>query len=342
MEAVFKYELDKSEIEKIEKYCNSVEYCAAEQFIGWNDLLYKSKIRYFYLIDDSGIKSFSQITEKFGSAQISFGPVCCDKEMMVVSLNEIIQHYKKEHYYYLGIQMYFKSGFDLDYIEYQLNKKHEIEYLFNSENTKTSIEIDLSQSVEVIFNHFGKKHRNSIRKAQKLGITVNVVDDDIELEALKGIFTRMYDKRDISDEAFFNNIFEINKYLIINNKGQSIVAKDSEGIIIGGIVVIYQGNTLRLYKSASDPERHDIPINHLLIYEIIKMAKDSGFKYLDLWGYNHFVNENDQVYRINRFKRGFGGYFTFFAKKMHIELIPMGTKIYWILQTIRKVTKQKM
>lgn len=340
MQAVFKYELDNIEIEKIDKYCNSVDYCAAEQFIGWDEMLHKSKICYFYLCDDSEIMSFCQITEKYGAAQISFGPVCCDKEMMVASLNQIILYYKKKYFYYLGIQMYFKSGFDLDYIEYQLNKKYKIKYFFDSENTKSSIEIDLGQSIDEIFNNFTHKHKTAIRKAQKLEITVNKVQDAIELERLKGIFTRMYNKRNISDEAFLNNIIEIDKYLNNKGKGQSLVVKDKEGVIIGGTVVIYQGNTVRFYKGASDPERGDIPINYLLKFEIIKIAKEAGFKYLDFWGYNHFVSEKDQLFQINRYKKGFGGYFTFFAKKMNIDLIPFGTTIYRFMKTAGKILKR--
>ena len=122
MDAVFKYELDRNEIEKIEKYCDSVDYCAAEQFIGWITMFHKPKICYFYLLDEGVIKSFCQITEKYWAAQISLGPVCCDKELMVKSIDEIIYYYKKKHFYYLGIQMYFKTGFDLDYIELKLIK----------------------------------------------------------------------------------------------------------------------------------------------------------------------------------------------------------------------------
>ena len=115
------------------------------------------------------------------------------------------------------------------------------------------------------------------------------------------------------------------------------VVKDKDGIMIGGIIAVYQGKTVRMYKGASDPERRDIPISHLLVYEIIQRAKNDNFKYLDLWGYNHFVDKNDQVYNINTFKRGFGGECTFFAKKMNINLIPNGYYIFIFFQGIKKL-----
>jgi len=98
--------LDNTELVNVQKFCDSVDYCSIEQSIGWTQLFFNSNIRYFYLKDDSGIKSFCQINERLRAAQIDFGPVCCDKELVVDSINEIINYYKKRGFYYLGIQMY--------------------------------------------------------------------------------------------------------------------------------------------------------------------------------------------------------------------------------------------
>jgi lipid II:glycine glycyltransferase (peptidoglycan interpeptide bridge formation enzyme) len=98
--------------------------------------------------------------------------------------------------------------------------------------------------------------------------------------------------------------------------------------VLGGIVFVYQGITVRALKGASDDEKRNLPINHLVLYEAIKLSKMNGFKYFDLWGYNHFADENNHVYHINFFKKGFGGYYTFFAKKMNIDLVPFGYYLY--------------
>jgi hypothetical protein len=338
MESVFKYELENKEIEDINNFCNSAEYCSAEQYIGWCPMFYQSKICYFYLYDETGIKSFSRINEKLGAAQIFLGPVCCDKEIMVASLTEIIEYYKKKHYYYLGVQMYYKSGYDTDYIEYLLNKKYSIKYFFKPGNTQTSIEINLEKSVDDIWKLFREDTKRNIKKALKLGVTVDNVRGADELDAFIAISTKMYKARNIPGEEYPNlNMCDVLNYLIKNNRGQILVVKDKDGIMLGGIITVYQGKTVRMYKGASDPDRRDIPISHLQVFEIIQRAKNANFKYLDLWGYNHFVDKNDQVYNINAFKRGFGGDFTFFAKKMNVNLIPNGYYIYIFLQGIKSI-----
>jgi lipid II:glycine glycyltransferase (peptidoglycan interpeptide bridge formation enzyme) len=337
MQAVFKFELDNVEIENIRSFCNSVEYCSIEQSIGWTQMFFKSKICYFYLIENSVIKSFCQINENYKFAHVVFGPVCCDKELMITSIKEIILYYKKRRFYFLDIQMYFKSGFDTEYIEYALNKNYNIKYIFDKENTKSSLEINLDDSDEEIFKRFRASNRGNIKKAIKLGLTVEIVKSTSELTSFIEIYLKMCTVRNLDKNGWSSDkINEIHNYLISNNKGQILIARDKDNIILGGVIMVYQGNTVRYFLGASDPDRRDLPVLHAVIYEAIKQAKNANFKFFDFWGYNHFVDENDQVYHINEFKAGFGGYFTFFAKKMNIDLVPFGSKIYSILLILRK------
>ena len=338
MQAVFKYKLDHPELEKIRNFCNSVDYFAIEQSVGWNQMFSRWKICYFYLIDESVIKSFSVITQKYKFAHIEFGPVCYDKELMITSINEIIDYYKKEGFFSLDIQMYFKSGYDSEYIEYALNKLHRIKYKFNNENTKSTVEIDLEQSIEEIYRKIRKGHKSDIKKAIKLGLTIERVKNKDELDSFYDIYSRMCKSRNIDEsELSAINIDNTYSYLIRNHKGQFLIVKDKDNVILGGAVLIYQGISVRYFKGASDSEKRDLPIMHLLIYEAIKESKINNFKYFDFWGYNHFADENDHVFYINRFKTGFGGDHVFFAKRMNIDLIPFGTNIYELYLRLRKI-----
>lgn len=341
MEKVFKYELDEREIENINEFCKSIDYCAIEQCLGWTQIFKDSKICYFYLKDDSVIRSFCQIHEKFRSAHIIFGPACCDKEIMVASINEIIHFYKKRHFIYLGIQMYYKSSFETEYIEYKLNKLHRIKYLFNTDNTKSSIEINLENSLELIYNGFRKGHKSDIKKAVKLGLTVNPAKDTAELLSFTEIYLKMCRVRGIIDNQISpEKIQPLYNYLKSNNLGEILIIKESSGDVLGGAVIVFQGVSVRYLKGATDPARRDMPILHLLMHEAIRMAKNRNFKYFDFWGFNHFVDEDNQVYNINHFKKGFGGYYTFLAKRMNINLVPKGFLIHTYLMHLKNIFKK--
>jgi lipid II:glycine glycyltransferase (peptidoglycan interpeptide bridge formation enzyme) len=341
MQPIFKYQLDKSEIEKIREYCNSVDYCSVEQLLGWTEISFQAKHCYFMLIDDNEIKSFSKIRERFKFAHIEFGPVCCNRELMINTINEIINYYKKKSFIYLDIQMYYKSGFDTDYIEFALSKHHRIKYIFNNENTKSSYEIDLSQSIEDIHRNFRDGHKWSIKKAVKLGITVEVVKDANEIDSFFRIYSKMCKARNIDEgELSAQNKHEIYSYLIKNDKGQVLVAKDRDNDIVGGIIIVYQGNSVRFFKGASDDDKRDLPVLHIVLYEALKNSKMKGFKYFDFWGYNHFADESNHVFYINYFKKGFGGYYTFFAKKMNISLVPFGYYIYRCTKLLKDLIRR--
>jgi hypothetical protein len=342
MQTVFKFELDKFEAEAIREFCNSVEYCSIEQALGWTQIFFKSKICYFYLKDDSGIRSYCQIHESFGSAQVIFGPVCCEKEIMVHSINEIVSYYKKRHFFYLGIQMYYKSGYDTDYIEYLLNRQHKIKYLFNADNTKSSIELNLQDSLEEIYGRIRKGHKSDIKKAAKCGITVDLAKDSNELSGFIDVYSRMCRVRGISDDGLTSeNINEVYKFLDEYKRGQILIVKDGSGTVIGGAIIIFQGISVRYFKGTTDPDRRDLPILHILIYDAVKIAKDANFKYFDFWGYNHFTDKNDQVTNINHFKKGFGGYYTFFAKKMNIDLVPNGFALFRSMTVLRNIIRNR-
>lgn len=340
MEGYFKYELTEFEIEEVNTFCNSVDYCAIEQLLGWSQLFYKNRICYFYLTENNKIISFCQINEKFRSAQITFGPVCQEKETMIVSINEIIKYYKNKKYFYLEVQLYNKTGYDNDYIEYSLNKLHNINYLFDNKNTKSSIEIDLKSDIVDIFRSMRKGHKSDINKAIKLGISVSKTNRENEINEFISIYNKMYESRHITGILSLDNIHAILNYILKKNKGLLLVAKDSDNTVLGGAILVTQGISVRYLIGAADPDKRDKPILHLVLYEGIKQAKINNFKYFDFWGYDHFVERNSQMFFINQFKKGFGGYFTFFSKKMNIDLIPFGTNTYRFLQMIRKTIKR--
>jgi hypothetical protein len=341
MQAIFKYTLDPDEIENIKAFCDSAEYCSIEQYPGWHNLFSTTRTCYFYLCDQTGIRSFCQINEVLKFAQINFGPVCCDRDLILVSIKEIIGYYKKKHFVFLDIQMFYKSGYDTDYIEYHLNSLYRIKYLFDNAHTKSSIEIDLGEELDVISGRFSENIKRNIKKAQKLGVTIEKLSNKSDLEDFATIYSKMRAARKLPEGELKPDAFgSISEYLDTQKRGQIYIAKDNSQKVIGGVIIIKQGNSVRYYKGASDPDRRDLPVNHLALFEALKQAKTEGFNYFDFWGINHFADSDDQVYFINQFKKGFGGYYTFFAKKMNVSLIPFGFSIFQLLSFSRNLYKK--
>ena len=336
MEAVFRTKFDESEVEEINKFVLLADYFAVEQAIGFPEILYRTNINYFLLKEQDKILSFCQVYENFKFAHIWYGPVSNDREYVIRSINEIVLHYKKRGFWYLGVQMYLKTGSDCDYIEYQLNRIHKIKYLFDNQNTKSSLEIDLGQSLEEISGNFRKGHKSDIKKAINFGISVESVTDAEDIKAFCSVYRKMCNTRSIRGHTA-TEVERIVNYLITNHMGKLMVARDSGHAVIGGSIFTFQGISVRYLLSASDPEKRDLPVTHIIIYRALEMAKALNFRYFDFWGYNHFADKNDQIYKVNSFKKGFGGYFTFLAKKMNINLIPGGYNIFRFFGVMKKM-----
>ena len=338
MRATFKYYLDDQEAELIAQFCKTSEYCAIEQQLGFPEILYNTRINYFYLIDDLGvIRSFCQVNENFRFAHVWYGPVCEDRDLMIESVKNIAEYYKRRKFWYLGIQPYRKTGFDADYIEYKLNSILKIDYLFNNENTKASLEIDLNKDIEEIFRTFSKGHKSAVKKAQTIGITVSERTTDTELGLFIESYLKMCSARKIKSHSV-HELESICRYLEKYKIGTLLLVKDADHKILGGSLFAYQGLSVRYLLSASDPDRRDMPVAHLAIYKAIENAKRNNFKYFDLWGYNHFAVQDDQAYLVNRFKKGFGGTFTFLMKKMNISLVPNGFLLYVTYNYLKRKT----
>ena len=102
--------------------------------------------------------------------------------------------------------------------------------------------------------------------------------------------------------------------LLIENK------KHPNGIIISGAIVSKLGNKAWYMYGASDNIHRDLMPNYLLQWHMIKWAKKSGCKIYDFRGISGDLDENNPLYGLYRFKKGFNGDFTEFIGEFDMVL----------------------
>lgn len=347
MEFNFAYGLTKEEKSEIESFYDSLEYVSLEQYPSWAVLEKGNFKNCFFTAKEAGkIVCSAVIIERkawiFRFAIIQFGPLFREPEVLVASIGEIEKFYRKKSYVFLTIQLGFPTGSMSDLVEYRLNKLMKINTFFDRENW-SSLVVDLYETEENIRRNFSKGHKSDLKKSEKNDITVSTVTEDWELEAFCRLFVKMNRERglpveEIDSNAFFQRTFS---FLHQTGKGEFMIVKDEKGTILGGIVLIFQGNTVRYFKATSDSAFRHIPVLHLALWEGIKRAKARGFHFFDFWGYNHFVDEGDQVFFINRFKKGFGGNYLFYPKKMYFSFKPAMYRLYQMLKGFQELRKRR-
>jgi hypothetical protein len=342
LEFTFKSKLSPVDLEQIEAFYNNLELTQIEQHPLWHLDIESKNVKYFIAYENANIVCYSVLYEKktgpVGFVNIRFGPLCKDPEHLISSLIEIAGHYKKRYFLFISIQPALFTGAVADLVEAKFHQAFKFKNTFDRNNW-SSIIIKLDQDVETIFKNFSSGHKGAIKKALKLNTVVRQVESKNDIKELAKVFHKMELYRKINSysiEFIESQFIRIYDFLKKKEKGFVLVVIDDSGVIIGGTINIFQGKGIRYFKGAADPDRRDIPIMHTAIFEGIKIAKSLGFQYFDLWGYNHYVGKNDQVYNINLFKKGFGGEFIFYPKIMNIQLLPFGRFIYNTTMTVKK------
>jgi peptidoglycan pentaglycine glycine transferase (the first glycine) len=333
----FAYELSPGEKNEMESFYNSLEQVTLEQYPAWAAIEKGNFENCFFIARENGrIVCMAIIIERkakiFRFAHIPFGPLFIDPESLVSSIIAIENHYRNKAFVFLTVQLAIETGNMADLIEYRLNRLLKIQTYFNRDNW-SSIVLDLGASEDEIRRSFTKGHKSDLKKAEKNQISVTELILDEELEKFCQVYVKMYKERglpidEVQSHAFFRRIRE---FLKRTGRGYFLIVKDNSGQLLGGIVLLLQGKQVRYFKGASDPSSRHIPVLHLAIWEGIKKVKALGYHHFDFWGYNHFVTEDDQVFYINRFKKGFGGSYLFYPKKMYIVYRPF---MYWLYELL--------
>lgn len=323
MEHIFLSKLDLHQQEKATQFLIN-QNASIEQYPGW----YEANgnfltLNYYFGIQNDQILSFCTILETINKkAVIDFGPSFTSPDQAIESINEIKEYYKKKRFNTIKIQLFIPAGTDSEYIEQKLYLHSQIKHYVNKNENWSTLEIDLSLSDEEIYSKFSKGHKSAIKKALKAGIRTVELKDESEVSKFIEIFIKMHKARSlpINENQTRTNYLKAYLFLHQKNIGSIIAVYNSDDTMVGGIFLIKQGNRVRYFKGAADPDIRDIPVLHCALFEGFKIAKKWGAEIFDLWGYCLLADEKDQRYNINIFKKGFGGKLKIYPKTIYISL----------------------
>ncbi len=320
---------------------------AIEQHPNWVASIYpEKKLCYFTSFLENRIFCTAVIEEYSGgfvsTANISFGPLTSDPKTTAICIGEIYAYYRKKRFALLTIQPEYIPQESAEILENLIKNKLPVQYL-NDSNNWTSISIDLSRSEDEVMKAMSKGHKSDIKKAAKSGLNVLSNFTSEQFEQFTSIFTKMHRERKLAEPAngFESFLKDVKKKFESSGSGKFLLVANADQKILGGIALIYQGSVVRYFKGAADPEVRNLPVLHLAIWEGIRSSAAKGFKQFDLWGYNHFAKESEQVFFINRFKKGFGGDFIYYPKKMYFILNPFRYRIFQTAQKMYRFIKSR-
>lgn len=209
--------------------------------------------------------------------------------------------------------------------------------------------VDISQTEEEIFMQFSQTCRRHIRKAEKMGVTVEVVEtqfiaseknEENPIQKFSDL-SAVTAKRDgffAHGKKYFDTFLET-----LGDDAVLLVAKKNGKWLSAGIFCrecsrafpTNQGDTAYYYYGASNNKERGTNAPTLLQWEVMKYFKKHGCTNFDLLGVAPENEPNNRLSGVTQFKKKFGGTVVHYAKEMNVLFSPWKYVLYRTAKTIR-------
>lgn len=158
-----------------------------------------------------------------------------------------------------------------------------MEGIYDIENVRTTVYMDLKKGEQYIWDDLDCKCRNNVRKAEKSGVTVQCGREQLLIERFKELYKNTMTRDNANSYYYFNDkFFETTLQDLKDNS--LIFAACSEDRVVAAALVIFSDEFAHIHFAASDSQFSYMRPNNLLFYEIALWASRQGKKILHIGG----------------------------------------------------------
>ena len=295
--------LTEEQIVSFAKLYHSVNEPTIYQNIDYNNI-FKDKKRFFSIINENKLEAYV-IVKEFEFSKLKFikfasilsEPISKNENFKIKLIDEVVSFYKKNNFSDLEINL-FNSQID----QKKINSFHDLIKKNNPRKTGTIL-IDLDAGFDSIERNFSSNIRKNIKKGINKGIETKILTNKNELAFLSEIHEKMSNFKKINHFSKKQMVDMLN--LFANEKHGFVIGCFLDSILIGGIALVKQGNRIEYFIGISDPDYKKLPITHLAIYNGIKIAIESKFRFFDMGGIVFNSLNGEQTHSISEFKLDF-------------------------------------
>lgn len=183
-------------------------------------------------------------------------------------------------------------------------REHDWRFSNDQVQFRNTIVLDLTRSEDELLAGMNQSTRRKIRIAEREGIHIRTgsVDDLPLLYELYQI-TGARDNFLIRPPSYYEQAWRV---FIEAGLAHPLIA-EYDGKAIAHIILFHFGGTCWYFYGASSDEQRDKMPNYLLQWQAIRWAKAQGYTRYDMWGAPNVFTEDDPLWGVYNFKRGFRG-----------------------------------
>lgn len=178
-------------------------------------------------------------------------------------------------------------------------------WFFSAEQVqfRNSMLVDLSQGEESLLANMKQKTRYNLRLASRKGVQVRPARLD-ELPLLYRLYaeTSLRDGFVIRDQGYYLRLW---RAFIQAGLAHPLLA-EAEGTAAAGLVLFTFAGTAWFFYGMSGLQHREKMPSYLLQWEAMRLARELGCRWYDLWGAPDDFQESDPLWGVYRFKEGLG------------------------------------
>ena len=198
---------------------------------------------------------------------------------------------------------------------------------FGGVQPKAVMQLDLDKSEDDLLASFKPKWRYNIRLAERKGVEVNLDCSKDQLPAFYALLkeTCQRDGFLVRDYKYFEDMFDI---LSRQSFIRLVLARFDGEPVSGALMYIFGDKAMYTYGASSNQHRNVMP-NHLMQWEMIRLALSKGCKWYDFRGVSpkKESDSTDHLQGLNRFKEGFSPRFLEYIGEYDLVISP---GFYWL------------
>ncbi len=183
--------------------------------------------------------------------------------------------------------------------------------IFGNVDKCATFVVDLSLDEQAIFKSFSKGRKSAIKKAQKMGVEVKILEGASGFSLLSDycyLENKLFDNK---QNSYSNIYFKSEAYLkkLLSSGNTYVAMAYYEDKPVAGSIIVAHYKSLYYYLGASDIELNRLTNGaSLLKYESILYGKKKGCQEFDLGGIPFVeLDASDSLYGVYKFKKDFGG-----------------------------------
>jgi len=195
-------------------------------------------------------------------------------------------------------------------------------------------QLDITRSEDELLAGMRKTTRYELKKAQKLGITIQT---SFNVDDIDGFYERQIQTAKRQGFVPFSKKFLKEQFRVFSSNNSALLYQAHFGEkLLAEAFIIFYGPEATYHYGASTEEGRKFPGAHLLQWEAILEAKRRGQKRYNFWGVVKPEQTKHRFYGVSIFKRGFGGEDIAYVPARDLVVAPLRYTLNFFFEQLRK------